>query len=475
MLELVFIFTALAGIFTLFLPRTISRIVLIAAGLIHLGITGIICFKGVPALWPDYFQTTPEGNIVLLVTSFLYLMVAIYTVSYMAETEMHNEPVFSACLLLFLAAMSMACVTDHIIVLWIAIEATTLMSAPLIFLHRSKEALEATWKYVLICSVGIALALLGVFFTLMAINSGDSNTSMTFHNLLKTAKGVELTWLKAGFIFTLIGYGTKMGLAPMHTWLPDAHSEAPSPVSALLSGALLNCAFLGILKTHSLLVASGMQWYSSQLLSWFGLFSILIAAVFMIQQDNYKRLLAYSSIENMGVIAFGIGIGGLAAYGAMLHLIHHALLKSSLFLSSGNMLLGFGTKKIRETGRMPRYMPRTFASFISGFAGISGFPPFGIFLSELFIIFGTLQQQAYLQAGIFLLSLALVFAGAAKAVIRISFGNFTGEILVQEKWRMVIPIYTLMATSVLLTVYLPQDIHDAITLAVNSIGGLIHG
>lgn len=475
MLELVFIIPALLGILTFFLPRLIGRITITATGVLHLGIASTICFKKLPVLWSDYFQTTPEGNIVLLVTSFLYLMVAIYTVSYMAETDMHNEPVFSACLLLFLAAMSMACVTDHIIVLWIAIEATTLMSAPLIFLHRSKEALEATWKYVLICSVGIALALLGVFFTLMAINSGDSTTSMTFHNLLKTTKGVEITWLKAGFIFTIIGYGTKMGLAPMHTWLPDAHSEAPSPVSALLSGALLNCAFLGILKTHGLLVFAGIGWYSSQLLSWFGLFSIFIAAVFMMQQDNYKRLLAYSSIENMGVIAFGIGIGGLAAYGALLHLIHHSLLKSSLFLSSGNMLLGFGSKRIKEIGRMPRYMPRTFASFMSGFAGISGFPPFGIFLSELFITFGALQQQAYLEVGIFLLGLALVFTGVAKAVIRISFGNFTGEILVREKWRMVIPIYALIATSVLLTVYMPQGIHDAIALAVNSIGGRIHG
>lgn len=475
MLEFIFILPAIIGIITFFLPRTMGRIAITATGIGHIVFSGIISFKEVAAIWPDYFQTTPEGDIVLLVTSFLYLMVAFYTVSYMAETEMHNEPIFSACLLLFLAAMSMAAVTDHIIVLWIAIEATTLLSAPLIFLHRSKEALEATWKYVLICSVGIALALLGVFFTLMAINNDDPNISMTFQKLLKTAKGVDITWLKAGFIFTIIGYGTKMGLAPMHTWLPDAHSEAPSPVSALLSGALLNCAFLGILKTHGLLLSAGISWYSSQLLTWFGLFSILIAAVFMMQQDNYKRLLAYSSIENMGVIAFGIGIGGLAAYGAMLHLIHHALLKSSLFLSSGNMLLGFGSKKIKETGRMPRYMPKTFASFISGFAGISGFPPFGIFLSELLIIFGALQQQAYVQTAIFLLGLALIFAGAAKAVIRISFGNFTGEILVHEKWRLVLPIYALIATSIILTVYMPEGIQDAISMVVNNLGGGIHG
>ncbi len=154
--------------------------------------------------------------------------------------------------------MTMVTLADHLIVLWIAIEATTLMSAPLIFLHRSKTALEATWKYVMICSVGIALALLGCFFVVMSMNLGGIHVPITFSSLGAVADKLDPVWLKAGFIFLVIGYGTKMGLAPMHTWLPDAHSEAPSPASALLSGALLNCAFFGVYRSHQLLYRAGL-------------------------------------------------------------------------------------------------------------------------------------------------------------------------------------------------------------------------
>ena len=147
-------------------------------------------------------------------------------------------------------------------------------------------------------------------------------------------------WLKVGFIFVVIGFGTKMGLAPMHTWLPDAHSQAPSPASALLSGALLNCAFLGVYKVHTLMYLAGLGEFSGNILIGFGLLSMFVAGIFILKQPDYKRMLAYSSIENMGIIAFGVGIGGFALYGAILHMIHHSLIKSSLFLSAGNILLG---------------------------------------------------------------------------------------------------------------------------------------
>jgi hydrogenase-4 component F len=475
MLELIFIIPVFLGVITLFLPRTAGRFLLILTGVFHLTFTASIWLTGVTSYWAPYFGVAPEGRIVLLVTSFLYMFIAAYTVSYMAEVEMHNEPVFAGAMLLFLGAMSMVAVTDHLIVLWIAIEATTLMSAPLIFLHKSKEALEATWKYVLICSVGIALALLGVFFIILAIDAGDINAPVTFTYLARTSGKFDPAWLKAGFIFILIGYGTKMGLAPMHTWLPDAHSEAPSPVSALLSGALLNCAFLGIYKTHGIMQAAGLGWYSGRILVVFGLVSMLVAAVFIMQQDNYKRLLAYSSIENMGVIAFGTGIGGLAAYGAMLHLIHHALIKSSLFLTSGNILLGFGSKKIKETGRMPRLMPRTFVSFMGGFAGISGFPPFGIFVSEMLIIFGALKKGAYISLSVFIISLILVFAGASKGIIRMSFGSFNGELLVGEKFLRLAPPCILLLVSAGLSIWMPDTLYQTILKAVSTIGGGING
>lgn len=475
MLELIFILPFVFGIVSFVMPQILARWMLLILAVLHPLFTAMIWFKRLEPLWSSYFYLTPEGALALTITSFIFLCVSIYTVFYMSQAAIQNETIFCACMMLLLGSMSMVAVTDHIIVMWIAIEATTLMSAPLIFLHRSKKALEATWKYVLICSVGIALALLGVFFTLISIKTASLSASMTFANLFDNATGVDITWLKAGFILTMVGYGTKMELAPMHTWLPDVNSEAPSPVSALLSGALSNCAFLGIFKTHLLMEKVGLGWYSGNALAIFGLISILLAAIFIMQQDNYKRLLAYSSIENMGIIAFGIGIGGIAAYGAMLHLVHHALLKSSLFLSAGNILLGYKTKKIKETGKMPSLMPKTFFAFMAGFVGISGFPPFGIFVSEFFIIMGALQQKAYTLAAIFIFGLILVFAGASKAIIRISFGNCASKAPVKEKWWLALPSYALIAASLFLAIYMPDALSLAIEQAVSAIGGRVDG
>ena len=236
------------------------------------------------------------------------------------------EAVFAGCLLLFLATMTLVTVSRHLGLMWVGVEATTLASAPLIYFHRHHRSLEATWKYLLICSVGIALALLGNFFVAVAARSaGGPMIHLTIDDLVAHAGSLNPLWLKAAFLFFLVGYGTKMGLAPLHTWLPDAHSEAPSVVSALLSGALLNCAFLTILRTHSLLSAAGLAAFSSDLLVLFGLLSMAVAAVFILGQADFKRMLAYSSVEHMGILALGIGIGGAATFGAMLHAVNHSL------------------------------------------------------------------------------------------------------------------------------------------------------
>ena len=242
MLEFVFLFPLLIGVAAMVLPVRLSMLALVGAAMLHLLIT-LSAWLGHLTPWaPGYFSAAPEGMLILLITSFIFLLISIYTVSYLGETRMSNVPVFIGCMLLFLATMSMVALADHLIVLWVAIEATTLVSAPLIFLSRSDASLEATWKYVIVCSVGIALALLGSFFVALSMDLGQVHGQLTFQALYEVAPRLDPAWLKAGFIFIMIGYGTKMGLAPMHTWLPDAHSEAPSPASALLSGVLLNCA-----------------------------------------------------------------------------------------------------------------------------------------------------------------------------------------------------------------------------------------
>ena len=434
MLELVILIPFLAGAGAFFLPVAVSRPLMVLVGPVLLG-TCIAAISGaLPALLPAYFALTPLGMLVLSLTTILYCMVAVYTVSYMSEVEMHNEPVFNGAMLLFLAAMNMAAIADHVIVLWIAIEATTLTSAPLILLHKSKGALEATWKYVLICSVGIALALLGAFSLVMAMNRGGGHSGLSYTQLTGIASTLDPVWLKAAFIFTIIGYGTKMGLAPMHTWLPDAHSEAVSPASALLSGALLNCAFLGVYKTHMLLIAAGIGGFSGTIMMVFGLVSVLVAGVFILHQGDYKRLLAYSSVENMGIIAFGSGLGGLAAAGAVIHMIHHSLIKSSLFLSSGNILLGYGSKEIKKTRGMISLLPKTAVAFFTGFVGISGLPPFGLVVSELLIIIGAIRGGHLWITALFISGLVLVFSGACRHLISMTFGRESvDEVLVAEK------------------------------------------
>jgi len=476
MLELTTIIPFFAGIVAIFMPVRVGRGILVLTALLHLQLTVMGWLGKITPAFPDYFAVTDEGMLILLVTSFVFLFISIYAVSYMSETEISSEPIYTGCTLFFLSTMTMVTMADHIIMLWIAIEATTLMSAPLIFLHRSKTALEATWKYVMICSVGIALALLGCFFVVMSMDLGGIHVPITFSSLGTVADQLDPVWLKAGFIFLVIGYGTKMGLAPMHTWLPDAHSEAPSPASALLSGALLNCAFLGVYRGHQLLYQAGLGDFSSNILVGFGLVSMLIAAIFIFYQTGYKRMLAYSSIENMGIIAFGIGIGGLATYGAMLHLIHHSLIKSSLFLSSGNVLLGYGSKLVDKTGNMARLFPRTFTAFFAGFVGISGFPPFGIFISELLIIIGAFQQGKGLVVSIFIFALILIFAGASRLVTKMCFASCDNpEILVKENWARTLPSFALLAASLALCIWLPDSIYETILSAIATIGGSVNG
>ena len=476
MLELIILIPLLTGIIAMFVPVRLGRGVLIVTALLHLQLTVFGWLGKITPAFPDYFRVTNEGMLILLVTSFVFLFISLYAVSYMNEAEMSSEPIYTGCTLFFLSTMSMVTLADHLIVLWIAIEATTLMSAPLIFLHRSKTALEATWKYVMICSVGIALALLGCFFVVLAMDLGGVHVPITFSSLGAVADKLDPVWLKAGFIFLIIGYGTKMGLAPMHTWLPDAHSEAPSPASALLSGALLNCAFLGVYRGHQLLYQAGLGDFSSNILIGFGLLSMLIAAIFIFNQTGYKRMLAYSSIENMGIIAFGIGIGGLATYGAMLHLIHHSLIKSSLFLSSGNVLLGYGSKLVNKTGNMAKLFPKTFTAFFAGFAGISGFPPFGIFISELLIIMGAFQQGRALEVSIFILALILIFAGASRLVTKMCFAKCDDpDILVEENLARTLPSYALLLASVVLCIWLPDSLYETILSAIATIGGGVNG
>jgi hydrogenase-4 component F len=437
----------------------------------------------------DWLALDATGLLFLSITSLLFLTTSYYTVGYLRREheESHQdveegfyfrnapEAVFTGCLLLFLAAMTLVTLCQHFGLLWVAVEATTLVSAPLIYFHRQHRSLEATWKYLLICSVGIALALLGNFLLAVAATpaGGSEHLPLVLGSLVAQAQILDPTWLKAAFVFLLVGYGTKMGLAPMHTWLPDAHSEAPSSVSALLSGALLNCAFLGILRAQEVCVAAGYGDFTRELLIGFGLLSMAVAGVFIVGQSDYKRMLAYSSVEHMGILALGAGLGGKdGTFGMLLHTVNHSVTKAMLFLVAGNILGVFKTKQSATIRGMGRVVPWTTALWIGGFLAITGSPPFGVFISEFTILKAALDQGRTLVAGFYLALLVLIFVGMATIVLNMAQGErgASREPLMRESPSMIIPPVLLGLMSLALGLYIPPALSDLIREAARSLG-----
>ena len=435
----------------------------------------------------------PLGALFLMLASLLFLAASIYAVYYLREedrlevhADIHGGPGFTnapqrrlaACLCFFLSSMTLVTTTPHLGALWVGIEGTTLSSAPLIYFHRHQRSLEATWKYLIICSVGIALAMVGNILLSVAFYTPDGMEAMVegmdqLGWFVSHARAGEETWLKAAYIFLLVGYGTKMGLAPLHNWLPDAHSQAPSLVSALLSGALLNCALLGILRGHQIMLAAGLGGFSGGLLSFFGLISLVTAAIFIVGQGHYKRMLAYSSVEHMGILALGIGVGGLAVSGAMLHAVCHSLTKCMLFLLSGNILARYHTFSSYDVRGMRWTMPITGALWMAGFLAVAGSPPFGIFISEFIIFKGMLAADSPLLAAAYLLALAVIFVGLSVAVLRMVQGNRPTDMpqTVREPLLSVLPPLVLGLAVLTLGLWIPDWLWNFLRQGAALIGG----
>lgn len=480
----------LAGLLCLLPPvATHRRTLLLSTAIIHTSLTGAT-WLGTPApALGGWLQLDPLGQLFLSITSVLFLAAAVYSIGYLRQENpsarldfaegflFANAPeaTFTGCLLLFLAAMTLVTCSHRFGLLWVAIEATTLASAPLIYFHRHHRSLEATWKYLMICSVGIALALLGNFFlAVAATNPGGEPIPLVLGEVIQQASHLHATWLKAAFLLLLVGYGTKMGLAPLHTWLPDAHSEAPSLVSALLSGALLNCAFLGILRVHQVCIAAGYATFGQELLIGFGLLSMAVAAIFVLGQTDYKRMLAYSSVEHMGILALGVGIGGAATFGSMLHAINHSFTKAMLFLVAGNILAAYKTKTVAEVHGVLRVLPISGLLWIAGFLAITGSPPFGPFLSELTILKAALDQGRPGVAVTYVVLLMIIFVGMATIVLHMAQGlpdnSDRAACDQKESAFAVAPAAALIAVVLLLGLYVPSFLSRALQGAAQALG-----
>ncbi len=373
-----------------------------------------------PARW---LNLDALGKVFLIFLSVLFFLCSLYLPGYLALRSERPNRVFCANLLIVLAMMTLVVLSYHLGLMWVAMEATTLACGPLLYFNHNARSLEATWKYLLIGSVGIALALLGCFFLAYASLPVNKESTLQFDELIKEGARLSPPWLHAAFVLLLIGYGTKMGLAPMHTWKPDAYGEAPSVVGALLAGGVTSCAFLSILRVYQICGRGPEAASARTILIVMGLFSMAVAAVFMVRQRDFKRLLAYSSVEHMGILVLGIGIGGLAVYGALLHLINNGLTKGVLFLSAGNIRRAYGSRLTDDVRGALQRVPVSGTLFLIGFLAITGSPPFGPFVSEFTILSAALERGHSVAAGLFLLILGIAFLGIGSTVLAVVQGT----------------------------------------------------
>lgn len=466
------------GALCLVLPSSpLRRAALVAGSLAHLAV--------VIRSWPapelpgvgDAVGIDPLGHLVLTFISVLFAATSVYFVGYHRKALI-SQRIFLACMLALLAALSAVCISQHLGLLWVAMEAASLAATPLIYFRLGARALEATWKFLLMNSVGIALALLGIFCVAVATTGSPSVVTLTVSDLARHARSLDPIWLRTGFLLALVGFGTKMGLAPLHSWKPDAYGEAPPPIAALLAGGVTLGAFVGILRVFQVCTAAGLATFAGSWLVVFGLVSIGTAAVFVVGNGDYRRLLAYTSVEHMGIMVLGVGLGAAGSYAGMLHAMHNTLNKGALFFLAGFLWRTYETNQIRDVRGTIVRSPVAGVLLLAALCATCGLPPFGMFFSELGIVLAAAQSGRWWVLGFFLLTLAVVFVGVMTAMLPMAFGDppATAATAVgerpRERWRHV-TMLSATACMVLLALglgtYQPPAVRDALAQAAEAI------
>ncbi|MBJ6727869.1 proton-conducting transporter transmembrane domain-containing protein [Geomesophilobacter sediminis] len=441
---------------------------------LHLVFSLYLVAETPPASPHGWFLLDALGKLNLLCNAVLFTVCAFYAVGYLNYRRKRNNRTLCTALLICLSAMTLVAISQHLGMLWIALEATTLTMAPLIYFNRNARSIEATWKYLLICSVGIAIALLGLFFLAYSTIVAKQEISLLLSALVRDAARLHAGWRHAAFIFLLVGFGSKMGLAPLHTWKPDAYGEAPGLVGALLAGGLVNCALLSLLRVYQVAAASTEGPLFREVLLGMGLLSMAFAAVFMARQSDFKRMLAYSSVEHVGIIAVALGLGRGALFGALLHMVNNALTKGVLFLSCGNIHRAYNSKSTQVVRGALRRTPWSGALFLAAFLAITGSPPFAPFVSEFSIVSSAFLQGSPWTGGIFLLFLAIIFIGMALTVIPVVLGEIPEDIAktpYRDTIHTVLPPLVLMAAILVLGLWLPDPLQELIRQAAGLLGG----
>ncbi|MHB8520264.1 MAG: hydrogenase 4 subunit F [Limisphaerales bacterium] len=467
-------------------PRRVLGLLGIAAfsTTMGLGVTLLhqVLARGVVKEWNDFFYADALSAWMVLLISIVSLAASLYAGRYFQEelaAAKVNEAQFRefyVLTLLFAAGMFLAVLANNLGVMWVALEGTALASVLLVALYNLKTSLEAAWKYVILGSLGLILALFGTIFTYAAaINKHtEAFPSFNWSHLMTIAPQLDHRLIKLAFVFVLVGYGTKAGIAPMHTWLPDAHSEAPSPTSAMLSGVSLKVALYALLRFHILTTHCLDSSFSRTLLLGFGMFSMFLAGPFILVQTNLKRMFAYSSLEHIGLICTGIGLNTpLTIFGSLLHMGYHALTKPVLFFASGNIHQHFHTLEMRRIGPgLVKSMPAT--ALLLALAGVAviGLPPFGLFTSELIVISGAIAAHQAAVSAFVLVALIVVFCGFLKQIARMLLGNPKMAKPVPSAPRAGVAALSLPLGALLVfSIWLPGPVYRLITQAAQIVGG----
>ncbi len=409
-------------------------------------------------------------------TAFVAMTTALFSRPYMRIERDHGRVtdggmrLYHSMYQLFSFAMLLVLTTNSLGVMWVAMEAATLTTVMLVALYRTHASLEAAWKYFILCGVGIAQALLGTILVYFAAEKilGSGAGSLLWTHLDAVKSQLEPTVMSIAFVFLLVGYGTKVGLVPLHNWLPDAHAEGPTPVSAVLSGLLLNVALYALVRCKVITDGALERPFASALLMGFGLTSVAVAALFLSRQRDIKRMFAYSSIEHMGLVTFAFGMGGpVASFAGLLHMTMHSLTKSAIFFTVGHAAQKAGTQNMDDIRGLVRINPTVGWGLMLGTLAILGMPPFGVFASEFLILTTAISQQPW-AAPILLLSLGIAFASIFGKVQPMVFGDTVAKRLPHPP--ALIPVFTHLALVLMLGLYMPPYLANWYRMAARLIG-----
>ena len=439
-------------------------------------LTGRVIAEGPQLFWNENFLVDPFNVFLVALTAFVAFTTALFSRPYMRIEAHHGRlspqrlRLYHSMYQMFTFTMLLALLTNNVGILWVAMEAATLTTVLLVSLYRTPASLEAAWKYFILCGVGIAQALFGTILLYFAAEKvlGAGGNALLWTHLYEVKSDLEPTVLGLAFVFLLVGYGTKVGLAPLHNWLPDAHAEGPTPISAVLSGLLLNVALYAVVRAKVLVEGALGTNFGGNLMMGFGLLSVVIAAFMLSRQKDIKRLFAYSSIEHMGLMTFAFGMGGpLATFAGLLHMTVHSLTKSAIFFAVGHAAQKSGTQIMQDIRGLIESNPTIGWGLLLGSFAILGMPPFGVFASEFMLLTAAMHQQPW-ATPLLLISLGVAFASIFGKVQPMVFGRSALPRLPHRPT--LIPVFVHLALVLLLGLYIPPFLAEWYRQAVQLIG-----